>query len=123
MSVEATNGEVVDFVSRLRDALIAMGRLTPEDVVRIDDVIRTTGLGFGDAAIELGLLMPEDLEEAAHAVHQLLPKASTDGIFEGALRRRLFKRNLPVKYVRKVKPGPSLILAHQPDSTYSEQIR
>jgi len=122
MSVEATDGEVVNFVSRLHDALIAMGRLTPEDVVRIDEAMRTMGLGFGDAAIELGLLTPEDLEEATHAVHQLLPKA-TDGIFEGAVRKRSFNRNLPVKYVRMVKPGPSLILAHHPDNTYSEQIR
>jgi len=122
MSVEATDGGIVNFVSRLRDALIAMGRLTPEDVVRIDEVIRVTGLGFGDAAIELGLLTPEDLEEATQAVQQLLAKA-TEGILEGALRRRLFKRNLPVKYVRKVTPGPSLILVHDPDNTYSEQIR
>jgi receptor protein-tyrosine kinase len=34
-----------------------------------------------------------------------------------------FNRGLPVKYVGMVKAGPSLILVHDPDNTYSEQIR
>jgi receptor protein-tyrosine kinase len=34
-----------------------------------------------------------------------------------------FNRSLPVKYVGIVKPGPSLILARDPDNAYCEQIR
>src|SRR5271155_6257937 len=109
MSAAASDGEVVTLLSRLRDALIETGRLTPEGALRIDEAMRTMGLEFGDAALRLGLLTPEDLVEAAQAARKLPPTA-TDGIFEGALHRMSFNRNLPVKYVGKVAPGPSIIL-------------
>jgi hypothetical protein len=51
MSVEATDGEFVSLVSRLRDALLATGRLTPEGALRIEEAMRTMGLGFDEAAI------------------------------------------------------------------------
>jgi len=122
MSVEARDGEVVSLVSRVRDALIARGRLTPEAAVRIDEAMRTRGLAFGDAAIQLGIVTPEDLAEAAQTAQQLPPK-SPDGIVEGALHRMAFNRGLPVKYLGMVKAGPSLVLMHSPDNAYSEQIR
>lgn len=122
MSVEATDGEVVSLVSRLRDALIARGRLTQEGAVRIDEVMRTMGLGFGDAAIQLGLITREEFAEAAQDARDLPPN-SPDGIFEGAIHKVSFNRGLPVKYVGMVKAGRSLMLAHDPDSTYAEQIR
>jgi receptor protein-tyrosine kinase len=122
MSVEATDGEVVSLVSKLRDALSAMGRLTPEGALRIDEAMRTMGLEFGDAAIQLGLITHEEFAEALQAVRQVPPKAP-EGILEGALHRTSFNRGLPVKYVGMVKPGPSLILVHDPDKAYSEQIR
>jgi hypothetical protein len=122
VSVEATDGEVVSLISRLRDALIAAGKLTPEGAVRIDEAMRTMGLGFGDAAIRLGLITPEELAEAIQAARELSPKAP-DGIVEGALHRASFNRALPVKYVGMVKDGPSLILVRDPDNAYSEQIR
>jgi protein-tyrosine kinase len=122
MSVEASDGEVVSLVSRVRDALIARGRLTPEAAVRIDEAMRTRGLSFGDAALQLGVVTPEDLAEAARTA-QLLPPKSSDGIVEGALHRMAYNRGLPVKYLGMVKAGPSLILMHSPDNAYSEQIR
>jgi protein-tyrosine kinase len=122
MSVETTDGEIDTLVSRLRDALIASGRLNPEGTVRIHEAMRTMGLGFGDAAIQLGLITPEELAEATQAARELPPK-SPDGIFEGAIHRMSFNRGLPVKYVGMVKAGPSLILVRDPDNTYSEQIR
>jgi protein-tyrosine kinase len=178
MSAEATEGKVVSLVSRVRDALIAMGSLTPEGAVRIDEVMRTEGLGFGDAAVQLGLITPQELAQAAQAARQLPqapdgiargrltaevavriaevmrttglgfgdaaiqlglitpqelaeaaraaeqpPPEAPDGIFEGALHRMTSSRGLPVKYVGMVKAGPSLILARDPDNTYSEKIR
>jgi protein-tyrosine kinase len=122
MSVEATDGEVVSLVTRLRNALIEMGRLTPEGALRIDEAMRTIGLEFGDAALRLGLLTPEDLAEATQAAKKL-PPAATDGIFEGAIHRMSLNRGLPVKYVGKVAPGPSIIMLRDPDNIYSEQIR
>jgi protein-tyrosine kinase len=96
-----------------------MGRLAPEDVARINEVMRIAGVGFGDAAIRLGLITAEEIEDAIRAAREP-PPTSADGVMEQALE---IKRNLPVKYVRTVVPGPSLILAHHPDNSYSEQIR
>jgi receptor protein-tyrosine kinase len=122
MSAAASDTEVVPLLVRLRDALIETGRLTPEDSLRIDDAMRTMGLEFGDAAIRLGLLTHEDLAEAIQALRKP-PPGESDGIVEGALNRMSFNRGLPVKYVGKVAPGPSIIIARDPDSAYSEQIR
>jgi receptor protein-tyrosine kinase len=122
MSVQSTDGEVVSLESRLRDALITTGRLTPEGAVRVDQAMRTIGLGFGVAAVQLGLITSEDLAAASEAARQL-PSGAPDGIVEGALNRATGKRGLPVKYVGVVRAGPSLTLANAPDSTYSEQIR
>ena len=122
MNVEATDGEVSSLVTRLRDVLIARRRLNPEGAVRIEEAMRTLGLGFGEAAIRLGLITPEELADATQEARQLPPKAA-DGIFEGALHRMSFNRGLPVMYVGTVKAGPSLILLHDPDNAYSEQIR
>jgi protein-tyrosine kinase len=122
MRVEATDGEISPLVNRLRDVLIARRQLTPEGAVRIDEAMRTLGLGFGEAAIRLGVITPEELSDATHEARQLPPK-TPDGIFEGALHRMSFNRGLPVMYVGTVKAGSSLILLHDPDNAYSEQIR
>ncbi len=122
MSVEATDGEVVNLVSRLREALISMGKLTPDAAVRIEEATRTTGLGYGDAAIQLGLITPRDLAEGIELARRL-PSKAPSGIVEGALHKMSFNRGLPVKYVGMVKAAPSLILLNDPDNVYSEQIR
>jgi protein-tyrosine kinase len=121
MSVEAAEGEVVRFVSRLRDALIARGRLTPDGAVRIEEAMRDRGLGFTDAAIELGLISREELAEAIEEARQ--PPKPGEGIVEAAIHKLFFNRGLPVKYVGMVKAGPTLIMARDPDTSYSEQIR
>jgi protein-tyrosine kinase len=122
VSVEAEDGEVVSLISRLREALIEMGRLTPEGAVRIDEAMRNAGLGFKEAAIQLNLITPEELEEAAEAARKLPPNAP-EGIVQGAIHRMSFNRGLPVKYLGMVNAGPSLILARDPDNPYGEQIR
>jgi protein-tyrosine kinase len=122
MSVDAADGEIVTLVSRVRDALIAWGKLTPEGAIQIEEAMRSLGIGFGDAAIQLGLVTPQELAEATQASRQLPPN-SQDGIFESALHKMSFNRGLPVKYVGMVKPGPLLMMVHDPDNAFSEQMR
>ena len=122
MSVDPADGEVVSLVSRIRDALIAKGRLTPDGAVLIEEAMRTQGVAFGDAAIKLGLVTPEELAEAVQTARRLPPNGP-DGIFEGALHRMSFNRSMPVKYVGMVKAGPSLTILRDPDHAYSEQMR
>jgi protein-tyrosine kinase len=121
VSAQATDGEVISLATRLREALIAKGKLTPEGAVRIQEAVQTMGLGYGDAAVQLGLITPADLAEAVEQARQL-PRAG-DGIVEGALHRMSFDRGLPIKYVGVAKAGPSLVLLNSPETTYSEQIR
>jgi len=122
MSAEATDTEIAGLANRLRDALIAKGKLSPAAAVRIEEARRAMGIGYGDAALRLGLITAADLREATEAAQESPPKA-TDGIVEGALHRMSFNRGLPIKYVGVAKAGPSLILLNDSDSTYSEQIR
>jgi receptor protein-tyrosine kinase len=122
MSTQTTEGEIVSLESRLRDALIATGRLTPDGAVRIDEAMGAMGIGFGVAALQLGLITSEEFAEANEAARQL-PSGAPDGIVEGAVHRAAGKRGLPVKYVGVVRPSPSLTLAYRPEGTYSEQIR
>ena len=44
--------------------LIDSGRLTPEAAARILEAQKAEGLRFGDAAIRLGLLTEEDIQQA-----------------------------------------------------------
>jgi protein-tyrosine kinase len=122
VSAEARDGEVVSHVSRVREALISTGRLTPDGAVRIEEAMRTLGVGFGQAAVQLGLVTPEELAEATQTARQLPPEAS-EGIVEGAINRVSAGRGMPVKYMGMVKAGSSLILLRDPDNRYSEQIR
>ena len=122
MSVETTDGEFISVAMRLRHALLVTGRLTPDGALRIEEAMRNEGLGFGEAAIHLGLVTREELAEVSETAGELPPKAHT-GVVEGAIHRLSSSRGLPVKYVGMVSPGPSLILARDPDNTYSEQIR
>jgi protein-tyrosine kinase len=122
MSVDATDQGFVALSDRIRDALIAAGKLTPEAAARIEEAMRGRGLGFGDAAAHLGLVTPQDLAEALEASGTTSRWAS-DGVVEKALLRVPGARNLPVKYAGSVKAGRALMLVHDPDSAYSEQIR
>ncbi len=122
MSAEATVGELISLSTRLREALIAKGKLTQEGAVRIEEAMQSSGLGYGDAALQLGLIAPADLAEAVEAARQLPPR-SGDGIVEGALHKMSFNRGLPIKYVGVAKAGPSLIILNNPEANYSEQIR
>jgi len=92
MNAKAADGSVVTLVDRLRDALIATGRLTQQDAVLIEEVMRTEAVGFGEAAIRLGILTREGLAEAVRTVRHLPSKAAeapaaSGGLSAGAARR------------------------------------
>ena len=114
--------EIISLENQLRDGLMALGKLTPEDANLIEQTMSTTGLGYADAAIHLGLATPADLEDIAGAERQPLPKTH-DSVVERAFSKMTLKRGLPVKYVGIAKAAESLMLLSEPDSTYSEQIR
>ena len=122
MSVDASDQEFLALSDRIRDALIASGKLTPEGARRIDEDMHSKGIGFGDAAARLGLITAADLAEALESTKQP-PRGSSEGVIENALYRVLGARSLPVKYSATVKPGSSLVLTQDADGAFSEQIR
>jgi protein-tyrosine kinase len=122
MSVDAADEGFVSLTDRVRDELIAAGKLTREGAARIEEAMRTMGLGFADAAMRLGLITQANLAEALDAARQT-PRWSGEGIVQSALQRVPGARNLPVKYAGSVKVGRSLMVVHEPDSAFSEQIR
>ena len=121
MIAQESSAEVSELVDRLREVLIARRKLNPESAVRVQEAMNTMGLGFGEAVIQLGLVTPEELDDATSEAQQMSPKA--EGIFEGAINRMSGNRGLPVMYVGVVKASPSLTLLSEPYSPYSEQIR
>ena len=125
MSVETTDSQIVSLDSRLRDALMSMGRLTPEGAARVDKAMGIWQIRFADAAIQLGFITPLDLAKARQIAQQL-PPIAVDFIVgepQEISEEAPLDRGMLVKYVGTVKAGPSLILLHEPDNAYSEQIR
>jgi protein-tyrosine kinase len=122
MTVDAPHSGFVGLATRLRHVLLETGQLTHEDAQRVEDVMRNRELGFDEAAIELGLITPEDLAAATLLAAQPLAPGR-DEFIRRANHGFSTTRNLPVKYVGIVKAGPSLNLIRDPDNAYSEQIR
>jgi len=122
MSAEAADGEAISLISRVRDALIATGRLTAEGAERIDEIMRSSGLSFGEAAIKLGVISADEMADVTEMAQRLRPK-SPDGIVEGAIHKMSFNRSMPVKYIGMVKPGPALTMMREPENSFCEQIR
>jgi receptor protein-tyrosine kinase len=60
--------------------------------------------------------------EAIQAVRALEPRPSK-GIVQSAIDRASLNRDLTVKYIEALRAGRSLIVVHDPENPYSEQIR
>ena len=106
----------------MRAALIAELGLTDLAVEKIYEVMASMNITFADAATRLGLLGPDDFEEAAAKV-QKAANAHADfvdeeetGLIETAIRRISLDRRVVQRQGERVKPGPKLILAHEKPS-------
>jgi receptor protein-tyrosine kinase len=113
----------------MRAALIAELGLTDLAVEKIYEVMASMNITFADAATRLGLLGPDDFEEAAAKV-QKAANAHADfvdeeetGLIETAIRRISLDRRVVQRQGERVKPGPKLILAHDPENQRSERLR
>jgi receptor protein-tyrosine kinase len=104
----------------LMDELIALWGLSAESVERIADVVRTEGLSFSEAALRLGLVSREDLEDASAWMGR---RDGSPGPIETAIRQAKSKNSIVLRQAGVVRPGSHLLLLHEPDSARSERIR
>jgi protein-tyrosine kinase len=104
----------------LNDELISLWNLTAESVERINEMVRTEGLRFSDAALRLGLVSREDVEEADAWIgrHSTRPGPIETAIYQAKSRTSVVLRQAGI-----ARPGSQLLLLHEPDSVRSERIR
>jgi receptor protein-tyrosine kinase len=86
--------------------------------------MQSMNITFADAATRLGLLEPDEIEEAVLKVQATTahPEEET-GLVETAIRRIASDRRVVLRQGERVKPGPRLIIAHDQDNPRSERLR
>jgi protein-tyrosine kinase len=106
----------------ISDALVLLYKLPAATIESIHTSMKTTKMGFAEAALHTGLVTQKELSEAQEWVRrQNLHKGRS--IIEEALRRRPAQREIVVWEGKRLPPGKELILAHDPYNERSEAIR
>jgi receptor protein-tyrosine kinase len=108
--------------TEMSEALIARCHLTAGDVERIHEAMQGMRLSFTDAALHIGLITQDDLDDVIAWVNRLASQQRA-GPVEMALRRQARGRRVTVRQGDQVRPGAMLVLAHDPDNPRSERIR
>ncbi|HME39216.1 MAG TPA: CpsD/CapB family tyrosine-protein kinase [Steroidobacteraceae bacterium] len=106
----------------LHAALLARFKLSPEEIKAIYAVMPIESLSFAEAALRLGFVTQEQVDDALVWAKRR-QTMDTSGLIETAIRRISENRQVVLAQGEKVKPGPRLILAHDPDNPRSEKIR
>ncbi len=82
--------------------------------------MRSEHMTFADAALQLGLATPKDLEDASLWVSQ---REDTPSVIETAIRRAQGNTSVALRHRDTVRPGSRLTLLQNPDSAHSERVR
>jgi len=122
MNVNAFDNEHLDLSEELKSSLIALCRLSDEEVHRVESEMLARQLSFGAAAVACGAITQHEFDKAFAWVKQL-EQRSRWGVIETALGRGAVSRKVTLRYAATVKPGPQLTLVHDPYSVRSERIR
>ena len=102
--------------------LVAHYQLSEEQIERIQEAALATPVGFGEAAVQIGIVTQRELDAAIDAVRHRASERDVS-IVESAIRRRTQGRDVAVRNLPQVSPGNELILAHDPHNPRSERIR
>ena len=99
--------------------------LTKLAVEKIQEVMSAMGTTFVDAAERLGLRTRADIEAALIKIrsNHIEDETPEVGMIENAIRRISADRAVVLRQGERVKPGPQLIIAHDPDNPRSERLR
>jgi protein-tyrosine kinase len=121
MSSDRADGAARPIDPEFSDALIARCNLSGHDIDRINEAMRTGRQSFSEAAIQLDLATPEDLDAVSHWVHEHT-RAEQPGVIETALRSAQGSRALTVR--RGIaRLSSELMHASDADDERSEKIR
>lgn len=122
MSAQFPKGAAPDDDKDMRAELVSYFHLDAQAVEKIFELMQTTDLGFGDAALRLGLVTNDDISEALVRIRGKT-RGDDAGLIEATIRRISSDRRVVLRHGESVKPGPGLILAHDPDNARSERLR
>ncbi len=122
MNVEATQTIPVPDEMEVRAALIARCRLPPSSLDQIDDMMRNSGLGFAESALQLGFVSQGDMDATMAWLRQS-NSSERVGLVEGAIRKLSTQQQVVVRPRESVKPSPQLLLARDSYDPRSEVIR
>jgi protein-tyrosine kinase len=104
-------------------ALLARLKLPSESVEAAYELMQRGSLSLSEAALKLGLATQEQLDEMLVWMKHRHEQEGV-GLIESAIRKRASSNQQVVPAQGEmVKPGPQLILAHDPDNPRSEKIR
>ncbi len=106
----------------LRTALISRFKLSPEKIKAVQDLMPLESLGFVDAALRLGFITQDQVDDALVWAKRRQSEAA-GGLVETAIRKISDNRQIILAQGEMVRPGAQLILAHDPDNPRSEKIR
>jgi protein-tyrosine kinase len=123
-SKEAAAGEPTDARADvdLKTALLARFKLSPEKTKAVQDLMSHESLNFADAALRLGFVTQEQIDDILiWAKHR--QTAESGGLIETAIRKISDNRQVVLAQGEMVRPGRQLILAHDADNPRSEKIR
>jgi len=104
------------------ELLIAELRLPAALVAEIYESMLPTDADFTDAALRLKHVTHEKVAEAVARVRAQIASEQA-GVVENVIKRVSSNSQVVVRYGDSVKPGPQLILAHDPYNPRSERIR
>jgi protein-tyrosine kinase len=122
VSAQFPMGGAADDDKALRAELVTNFHLDAKAVEKIFELMQSTDLNFGDAALRLGLVSREDITEASMRVNARRPDAQ-GGLIESAIRRISTDKRIVLRHGESVAPGRRLILAHDADNPRSERLR
>ncbi len=120
MNASSPNEAPLDPEKDIREVMIADLGLNAAAIDKIYDLMQATDLTFSEAAQRLGFVSSEQIKEAHSRARG---RSDTSGLIETAMQRISSDRRIVVKHGENVKPGPQLILAHDPYNPRSEKIR
>jgi protein-tyrosine kinase len=102
-------------------ALLARLNLSEEQLDAVSNLMQRSSLSFVEAAERLGLVTQEQVAETL--VVSQGESTANPSFIESAIRKIASNRQVILAQGEYVKPGPQLILAHDPDNPRSEKIR
>jgi receptor protein-tyrosine kinase len=122
MNAEPSQDSHAIHEEELSSVLVAHYQLSDEQLDRIREAALATTMGFGEAAVQIGVVTQRELDAAIAAVRRRASERDVS-IVESAMRRRTQARDVTVRNLPQVSPGSELILAHDPHNPRSERIR